>query len=103
MQIDWTAIKQVNLQATTMDDDVDCASSILNQLILLTEQYKRLMELLENKRNMLKQRALELHKRRLEQKLEINQMCLNFYQSPTNEPDMATINGESMITQFNND
>lgn len=83
MQIELTPSKQMNFQST-MDDDVDCAS-ILNQLILLTEQYKRLMELLENKRNMLKQRAFELHKRRLEQKHEINKMCLQFYQLPTSD------------------
>lgn len=55
--------------------DIDC-ESILSKLILLTEQYKRLNELLENKQNMLKQRANELQMRRIKHKYQMQKMWL---------------------------
>lgn len=65
--------KQPNFIAitTTMDSD-----AILDQLILLTEQYKRLNELLENKQNLLRQRALVLKKRRLKTKCDMQRMWI---------------------------
>lgn len=59
-----------------MSSDIDC-ESILTKLIHLTEQYKRLNELLENKQNMLKQRALNLQKRRLKHKCDMQKMWIN--------------------------
>lgn len=70
-------IKYRNSNGTAMDD----SESILNQLILLTEQYKRLNELLENKRNMLKDRALVLRKRRLQHRCDVQRMWLTLTQT----------------------
>lgn len=61
----------------------DC-ESILSKLILLTEQYKRLNELLENKQNLLKQRALELQMRRLEHDLNMQKTWIALAQIDTN-------------------
>lgn len=55
--------------------DMDSAA-ILDQLVLLTEQYKRLNELLENKQNLLRQRALDLRKRRIKTKRDMHRMWL---------------------------
>lgn len=55
--------------------DMDSAA-ILDQLVLLTEQYKRLNELLENKQNLLRQRALDLRKRHLKSKRDMHRMWL---------------------------
>lgn len=63
---------------------MDDSESILNQLILLTEQYKRVNELLENKRNMLKQRALILRKRQLQHKCDLQRMWLTLTQTDHN-------------------
>lgn len=52
------------------------SAAILDQLVLLTEQYKRLNELLENKQNLLRQRALDLRKRRLKTKCDMHRMWL---------------------------
>lgn len=60
---------------------MDDSESILNQLILLTEQYKRVNELLENKRNMLKERALILRKRRLQHRCDVQRMWLTLTQA----------------------
>lgn len=92
MQIKYRGSKE-----SAMDD----SESILNQLILLTEQYKRVNELLENKRNMLKQRALILRKRQLQHKCDLQRMWLalnqtdhNFIASPARineiDPNMDT-------------
>lgn len=66
-----------------MASDIDCVS-ILNKLILLTQQYKRLNELLENKQNMLKQRAIHLRKRRLKHKRDMHKMWITLTQIETN-------------------
>lgn len=58
--------------------------SILSKLILLTEQYKRLNELLENKQNLLKQRALELEMRRLEHDLNMQKTWIALAQIDAN-------------------
>lgn len=68
---------------STMASDIDCVS-ILNKLILLTEQYKRLNELLENKQNMLKQRAINLRQRRLKHKCDMQKMWITLTQIDTN-------------------
>lgn len=52
------------------------SAAILDQLLLLTEQYKRLNELLENKQNLLRQRALDLKKRRLKTRSDMHRMWL---------------------------
>lgn len=64
--------------------DMDSAA-ILDQLILLTEQYKRLNELLENKQNVLRQRALELKKRQLQTKCDMQRMWISLTQT---EPEL---------------
>lgn len=56
--------------AASGGDSRDC-ESILNKLIHLTEQYKRLNELLENKQNMLRERANGLRLRRLKYKCDL--------------------------------
>lgn len=73
--------KHTNI-ATMNSSDIDC-ESILSKLILLTEQYKRLNELLENKQNMLKQRAFELQMRRLEHKCDMQKMWITLTQTNT--------------------
>lgn len=65
-----------------MTSDIDCVS-ILNKLILLTEQYKRLNELLENKQNMLKERAINLQQRRLQHKYDMQKMWITLTQIGT--------------------
>lgn len=67
----------------TTASDIDCVS-ILNKLILLTEQYKRLNELLENKQNMLKQRAINLRQRRLKHKCDMQKIWITLTQIETN-------------------
>lgn len=62
-----------------MASDIDC-ESILNKLIQLTEQYKRLNELLENKQNMLKQRAICLRTRRLKYKCDMQKRWITLTQ-----------------------
>lgn len=66
-----------------MASDIDCVS-ILNKLILLTEQYKRLNELLENKQNMLKERAINLQERRLKHKCDMQKMWITLTQIESN-------------------
>lgn len=77
----------------TMASDIDCVS-ILNKLILLTEQYKRLNELLENKQNMLKQRAINLQKRRLKHKCDMQKMWTILTQIETNNTHEAMLIGQ---------
>lgn len=83
---------------TETASDIDCVS-ILNKLILLTEQYKRLNELLENKQNMLKQRAISLQKRRLKHKCDMQKMWITLMQIETNHT--TTSNGQATVNSEN--
>lgn len=86
---------------TEMSSDIDCVS-ILNKLILLTEQYKRLNELLENKQNMLKQRAICLQKRRLKHKCDMQKMWINLTQIETNHNTARTTSvGQTAVNTEN--
>lgn len=66
-----------------MTGDIDCVS-ILNKLILLTEQYRKLNVLLQNKQDTLKQRVLNLRKRRLKHKRDMHQMWIALTQIESN-------------------
>lgn len=48
--------------------------SILNQLILLTQQYQRLNELMENKRAILQRRMMSSRRRRVQQHRHIKHL-----------------------------
>lgn len=48
--------------------------SIINQLFLLTEQYKRLNELLKNKQNMLQRKAIRLKKKRYQNQKQLHDL-----------------------------
>lgn len=57
-----------------MADEDDVA--VLNQLILLTQQYKRLNELMENKRTMLQRRMYILRRQRLRHRKRMQNLWL---------------------------
>lgn len=80
-----------------MANDSADSESILNQLILLTEQYKRVNELLENKRNLLKQRAIILRKRQLKHRCDVQRMWLKLFDSsiPVLIDNNSIVKGES--------
>lgn len=79
MQIEKPSV----LVTMSSSSDIDCVS-ILSKLILLTEQYKRVNELLENKKNMLKQRALKLQMRRLKHQCYMQKMCITLTEIEAN-------------------
>ena len=64
--------------------DIDC-ESILSKLILLTEQFQRVNELLELKQNRLKQRAINLHMRRLRHKYDMQKVWIRLIQIEANQ------------------
>lgn len=64
--------------------DIDC-ESILSKLILLTEQFQRVNELLENKQNRLKQRAFNLQMRRLRHKYDMQKVWIRLTQIEANQ------------------
>lgn len=81
---------------------MDDSESILNQLILLTEQYKRVNELLENKRNMLNERALVLRRRQLQHKCDVQRMWLLLSRADDkSEAEPVLINGLSRSPSTN--
>lgn len=94
--------KQTTTISTTMASDIDCVS-ILNKLILLTEQYKRLNELLEDKQRMLKQRAINLQQRRLKHKCDMQKMWITLTQIETNntQDTPAMLIGQTVTTTMN--
>lgn len=73
MKID-TARANKRRRSTVDVDVVHDEVSTLKQLILLTEQYKRLNELLENKRNLLRWRVTNVRKRQHKQKKHIQNL-----------------------------
>lgn len=66
------------------NSDIDC-ESILSKLILLTEQFQRVNELLEKKQNRLKQRAFNLQMRRLQHKYDMQNVWIRLTQIEANQ------------------
>lgn len=64
--------------------DIDC-ESILSKLILLTEQFQRVNELLEKKQNRLKQRAFNLQMRRLQHRYDMQNVWIRLTQIEANQ------------------
>lgn len=70
---------------TTAEDDV----AILNQLILLTQQYKRLNELMENKRTMLQRRMHNLRRQRLRHRKRMHTLWLTLIELQITDADIT--------------
>lgn len=68
------------------EDDV----AILNQLILLTQQYKRLNELMENKRTMLQRRMHILRRQRLRHRKRMHNLWLALINLQITDADKTT-------------
>lgn len=68
---------------TRAEDDV----AILNQLILLTQQYKRLNELMENKRTMLQRRMHNLRRQRLRHRKRMHTLWLTLIKLQITDAD----------------
>lgn len=80
--------KHINITTMNSSDIINC-ESILSKLILLTQQYKRLNELLEDKQNMLQQRAIDLQMRRLQHKNDMQRMWMSLTE-PNNFMDLPS-------------
>lgn len=82
------------MDGTTAEDDV----AILNQLILLTQQYKRLNELMENKRTMLQRRMHILRRHRLRHRKRMHNLWLTLIKLQITDADTTpeALDGEAI-------
>lgn len=92
--------KSIMDDTTTMTNEDDIA--ILNQLILLTQQYKRLNELMENKRTMLQRRMYILRRQRLRHRKRMHNLWLTLIKLQITDADTAPkpLNDNEVVTNF---
>lgn len=78
--------KSIMDDGTAAENDL----AILNQLILLTQQYKRLNELMENKRSMLQRRMYTLRRQRLRHRKRMQNLWLTLIELQIDDGDTST-------------